>query len=79
MLDRIAGNGARVILVESPDRFAGDLAIQLTGHDYLKQLGVTLIPASAPDFLTEDTPTAALCVRSWAPSPSSTRQTPSRS
>ena len=32
----------------------------MTGHDYLKGLGVTLIPASAPDFFTEDTPTAVL-------------------
>src|SRR6516162_4084560 len=47
MLDRIAGNGVRCILVESPDRFARDLTVQLTGHDYLKGLGVTLIPASA--------------------------------
>jgi DNA invertase Pin-like site-specific DNA recombinase len=50
----------RCILVESPDRFARDLTVQLTGHDYLKGLGVTLIPASAPDFFTEDTPTAVL-------------------
>jgi DNA invertase Pin-like site-specific DNA recombinase len=60
MLDRIAGNGVRVIIVESPDRFARDLAVQLAGHDYLKQLGIALIPASAPDFFTEDTPTAVL-------------------
>ena len=60
MLNRIAGNGVRCILVESPDRFARDLTVQLTGHDYLKGLGVTLIPASAPDFFTEDTPTAVL-------------------
>jgi DNA invertase Pin-like site-specific DNA recombinase len=46
MLDRIAGNGVRVILVESPDRFARDLAVQLAGHDFLKKMGVTLIPAS---------------------------------
>jgi len=39
MLERIAGNGVRVILVESPDRFARDLAVQLAGHDYLKRLG----------------------------------------
>ena len=49
MLARIAGNGVRTIIVESPDRFARDLAVQLTGHDYLKELGVALIPASAPD------------------------------
>jgi DNA invertase Pin-like site-specific DNA recombinase len=60
MLDRIAGNGVRSIIVESPDRFARDLAVQLAGHDYLKGLGVALIPASAPDFCLEDTPTAVL-------------------
>src|SRR3954468_8099703 len=38
MLDRIAGNGVRVILVESPDRFARDLSVQITGHDYLRSL-----------------------------------------
>ena len=50
----------RIILVESPDRFARDLAVQLAGHDYLKALGVELIPAIAPDFFIEDTPTAVL-------------------
>lgn len=60
MLDRIASNGVRCILVESPDRFARDLTVQLTGHDFLKSLGVSLIPATAPDFFTEDTPTAVL-------------------
>jgi DNA invertase Pin-like site-specific DNA recombinase len=60
MLDRIAGNGVRTIIVESPDRFAGDLAVQLTGHDFLKNLGVSVVPASAPDFFLEDTPTAVL-------------------
>src|SRR5215470_7580783 len=60
MLDRIAGNGVRTIIVESPDRFARDLAVQLAGHDYLKNLGVALIAASAPDHFLEDTPTAVL-------------------
>jgi DNA invertase Pin-like site-specific DNA recombinase len=60
MLDRIAGNGVRTIIVESPDRFARDVAVQLAGHDHLRKLGVTLIPATAPDFFTEDTPTAVL-------------------
>ena len=44
MLDRIAGNGVRCIIVESPDRFARDLVVQLIGHDYLKGLGIELIP-----------------------------------
>jgi DNA invertase Pin-like site-specific DNA recombinase len=60
MLDRISGNGVRTILVESPDRFARDLAVQLAGHGYLKALGVELVPTTAPDFFTEDTPTAVL-------------------
>jgi DNA invertase Pin-like site-specific DNA recombinase len=60
MLDRIAGNGVRTIIVESPDRFARDLAVQLAGRDYLKNLEVALIPASPPDFFLEDTPSAVL-------------------
>jgi len=34
--------------------------VQLTGHDFPKSLGVALIPAIAPDFFMEDTPTAVL-------------------
>ena len=60
MLAAIAADSVRTIIVESPDRFARDLAVQLAGHDHLKRLGVTLIPASAPDHFTEDTPTAVL-------------------
>jgi DNA invertase Pin-like site-specific DNA recombinase len=74
MLDRIAGNGVRCILVESPDRFARDLTVQLTGHDYLRSLGVELVPTSAPDFFTTDTPTAVL-VRQDAPVMASTNGT----
>ena len=60
LANRIAGNGVRVVLVESPDRFGRDLAVQLSGHDYLRSLGVELVPTSAPDFFTTDTPTAVL-------------------
>ena len=60
MLERIAGNGIRCIIVESPDRFARDLTVQLTGHDFLKSLGIALIPATSPDHFIEDTPTAVL-------------------
>jgi DNA invertase Pin-like site-specific DNA recombinase len=60
MLQRLASDGAKTIVVESPDRFARDLAVQLAGHDRLKALGIAIIPASAPDFFTEDTPTAVL-------------------
>jgi len=50
----------RTIIVESLDRFVRDLAVQLAGHDYLKNLGVALIPASAPEHFLEETPTAVL-------------------
>ena len=60
MLLQLAANGAKTIIVELPDRFARDLAVQLAGHDMLKSLGIAIIPASAPDFFTEDTPTAVL-------------------
>jgi DNA invertase Pin-like site-specific DNA recombinase len=60
MLERIASNGVRCIIVESPDRFARDLSVQLAGHEFLKKLGVSLIPTTAPDFFTQDTPTAVL-------------------
>jgi DNA invertase Pin-like site-specific DNA recombinase len=60
MLAEIAADGVRTILIESPDRFARDLAVQLAGHDHLKRLGVALVPTSAPDHFTEDTPTAIL-------------------
>jgi hypothetical protein len=40
--------------------FTRDLTVQLTGHDLLKSLGIALIPATAPDFFVEDTPTAVL-------------------
>jgi DNA invertase Pin-like site-specific DNA recombinase len=60
MLTRIAGNGVRTVLVEDASRFARDLIVQLTGHDYPRKLGVTLIAANAPDHFPEDTPTAVL-------------------
>jgi DNA invertase Pin-like site-specific DNA recombinase len=66
MLQRIAGNGIRTIIVESAERFARDLAVQFAGHDMLKGLGINLIPASSPDFFLEDTPTAVLGGKCWA-------------
>jgi DNA invertase Pin-like site-specific DNA recombinase len=60
MLDRITSNGVRSIIVESPDRFARDLMVSMTGHEYLKTLGVELIPASDPNYFEQDTPTGKL-------------------
>jgi DNA invertase Pin-like site-specific DNA recombinase len=60
MLERLIANGAKTIIVESPDRFARDLMVQLAGHDMLKGRGIALIAASAPTHFIEDTPTAVL-------------------
>ena len=60
MLRRLATNGAKTIIVESPDRFARDLMVLLVGHDLLKAQGITLIPTTAPDYFAEDMPTAVL-------------------
>ena len=60
MLEALLANGARTIIIESPDRFARDLMVQLAGHDMLKAKGLALIAASAPTHFTEDTPTAVL-------------------
>jgi hypothetical protein len=51
MLERLMSNGARTIIVESPDRFARDLMVQLAGHDMLKAKGIALVAASAPHAL----------------------------
>jgi DNA invertase Pin-like site-specific DNA recombinase len=60
MLAAIAGNGVRTIVVETANRFARDLFVQLTGHRMLRELGVELIAADSPGAFVEDTPTATL-------------------
>ena len=60
MLEALLANGAKTIIVESPDRFARDLMVQLAGHDMLKARGIVLIAASSPTHFVEDTPTAIL-------------------
>ena len=60
LLNHIEGNGVGAVLVESPDRFARDLTVQLVGHDKLKDMGVELVPVNAPTFFTDETPTAVM-------------------
>src|SRR5829696_2024775 len=60
MMERIAGNGVRTILVETANRFARDLIVQETGYAMLKERGVDLIAADKPDAFLDDTPTAIL-------------------
>ena len=47
MMERIAGNGVRTIIVETANRFARDLIVQETGYAMLKGSGVELSRADA--------------------------------
>ena len=60
LLDAVLSNGTRTIIVESPDRFARDAVVQELGHRMLRERGVELIPSTAPDYFTTDTPTSEL-------------------
>lgn len=60
LLEAVLSNGTRTILVESPDRFARDAVVQELGHRMLRDRGVDLIPTTAPDYFTHDTPTTEL-------------------
>ena len=60
LLARAAGNGAKVVIVETANRFARDLIVQETGHKMLHNLGIELIAADSPDSFVDDTPTAIL-------------------
>jgi DNA invertase Pin-like site-specific DNA recombinase len=60
LLAFIAEHDVQVVLVENASRFARDLVVQITGHDLLKDRGVELIPADAPDFFVDEGPTATM-------------------
>jgi DNA invertase Pin-like site-specific DNA recombinase len=60
MMEAIAANGCRTIIVETANRFARDLVVQETGYQRLKAEGIALIAADSPDCFTDETPTAVL-------------------
>ncbi len=60
LLEYISGNGARTILVETANRFARDVVVQITGYEYLKKLGIMIVPVDAPQHFLEDTPSAEM-------------------
>jgi DNA invertase Pin-like site-specific DNA recombinase len=60
LLDYCKANGVAVVLVENASRFARDLAVQLTGHALLQARGIELVPADAPTYFTDPSPTAEL-------------------
>jgi DNA invertase Pin-like site-specific DNA recombinase len=60
MLERIASNGVRCVLVETANRFARDLIVQETGWRFLRAQGIDLIAVDSPAAFLDDTPTAVL-------------------
>jgi DNA invertase Pin-like site-specific DNA recombinase len=60
MLQRVASNGVRTVIVETASRFARDLIMQETGWRFLRDAGITLIAADSPDAFLDDTPTAVM-------------------
>ncbi len=60
LLTYLTSNGARTVLVENASRFARDLAVQIAGHDLMLERGIDLIPVDAPDYFTDETPTAVM-------------------
>src|SRR5262245_2076529 len=58
MLEHVAANGARTIIIEMANRFARDLIVQEAGHRMLKAKGIEIIAADSPTAFVDDTPTA---------------------
>ena len=58
LLDHCQDHHVGVVLVENAGRFARDLAVQLAGHQLLRERGIELIPADAPSYFTDPSPTA---------------------
>jgi DNA invertase Pin-like site-specific DNA recombinase len=60
LLAHIAGNGVRMIVVETANRFARDLVVQEVGFAMLRDLGVRLMAADSPSSFLDDGPTSKL-------------------
>lgn len=48
LMDFVADNGIKVILIETVNRLARDVLVQLTGYKHLKKHDVTLVPVDDP-------------------------------
>jgi DNA invertase Pin-like site-specific DNA recombinase len=60
LLESIAGNGVRTIVVETANRFVRDLMVQEVGYRQLADQGIALVAADSPQSFVDDTPTATL-------------------
>ncbi|HZH52728.1 MAG TPA: recombinase family protein [Microvirga sp.] len=56
LLDRIEGNGVRIVIVEDASRFARDLVTQELGILALIERGVTVLTATGDNLTTTDDP-----------------------
>jgi DNA invertase Pin-like site-specific DNA recombinase len=56
MLDRIEGNGVRLVLVEDPSRFARSVLAQEAGLAVVQRLGVRVVTVSGEDLTETDDP-----------------------
>jgi DNA invertase Pin-like site-specific DNA recombinase len=56
LLDRIEGNGVRIVIVEDASRFARELMAQELGITLLLSRGVRLLTASGDDLTASDDP-----------------------
>ncbi len=56
LLQRIAGNGCRTVIVEDASRFARDLTVQELGIAALVKLGVTVLTANGENLTATDDP-----------------------
>jgi DNA invertase Pin-like site-specific DNA recombinase len=60
MLESIAGNGVRTVIVETANRFARDLMVQEVGWAMLRDMGVSLVAVDSPQAFLDDGPTTKL-------------------
>jgi DNA invertase Pin-like site-specific DNA recombinase len=73
LLDRIEGNGVRVVIIEDASRFARDLMTQELGILSLIKLGVRVITATGDDLTDTSDPIKKAMRQIAALSPNSTR------
>lgn len=54
LLDKVASNGVRTVIIEDASRFARDLLTQETGIAALQALGVTVLASNGDDLTASD-------------------------
>jgi DNA invertase Pin-like site-specific DNA recombinase len=60
MLDQVAGDGVRTIIVETASRFARDLMVAEVGFKMLRDRGIDLVAADSPSAFLDNGPTSIL-------------------